>query len=82
MDILQEIIKTKREEMAALYAPKPSLREALLKSSTGIIAEFKRRSPSKGWIKEDGRADIIPLSYQQTHERRHPAHPLQELRHR
>lgn len=65
MDILQEIIKTKREEMAALYAPKPSLREALLKSSTGIIAEFKRRSPSKGWIKEDGRADIIPLSYQQ-----------------
>ena len=29
------------------------------------IAEFKRRSPSKGWIKEDGRADIIPLSYQE-----------------
>ena len=32
---------------------------------TSIIAEFKRKSPSKGWIKEDGRADIIPLSYQQ-----------------
>ena len=31
----------------------------------GIIAEFKRKSPSKGWIKEEGRADIIPLSYQQ-----------------
>ena len=44
---------------------KPSMREALLASSTGIIAEFKRKSPSKGWIKEDGRADIIPLSYQQ-----------------
>ena len=44
---------------------KPSLREALLASPTGIIAEFKRRSPSKGWIKEEGRADIIPLSYQQ-----------------
>ncbi len=64
-DILQEIIAHKREEVAALYAKKPSLREALLQSDTGIIAEFKRRSPSKGWIKEDGRADIIPLSYQQ-----------------
>ena len=65
MDILQEIIATKHEELALLKAKKPSLREALLKSETGIIAEFKRRSPSKGWIKEEGRADIIPLSYQQ-----------------
>ena len=64
-DILEQIIAHKREEVAALYAKKPSLREALLQSDTGIIAEFKRRSPSKGWIKEDGRADIIPLSYQQ-----------------
>ena len=90
MDILQEIIATKRRELPAIRAalsvgggfataasiaaspkssvassPKPSLRQALLDSPTGIIAEFKRRSPSKGWIKEDGRADIIPLSYQQ-----------------
>ena len=64
-DILQQIIDHKREEVAALYAKNPSLREALLQSDTGIIAEFKRRSPSKGWIKEEGRADIIPLSYQQ-----------------
>ena len=64
-DILEHIIAHKREEVAALYAKKPSLREALLQSDTGIIAEFKRRSPSKGWIKEDGCADIIPLSYQQ-----------------
>ena len=64
-DILQEIIASKKQELETLCAPKPSLREALLKSETGIIAEFKRRSPSKGWIKEDGRADIIPLSYQQ-----------------
>ena len=48
-----------------MRAKKPSLREALLQSETGIIAEFKRRSPSKGWIKEGGRADLIPLSYQQ-----------------
>ena len=64
-DILEQIIAHKREEVAALYAKKPSLREALLQSEAGIIAEFKRHSPSKGWIKEEGRADIIPLSYQQ-----------------
>jgi indole-3-glycerol phosphate synthase len=42
-----------------------SMSQALTVSDSGIIAEFKRRSPSKGWIKEEGRADIIPLSYQQ-----------------
>ena len=42
-----------------------SMSQALTKSDSGIIAEFKRKSPSKGWIKEDGHADIIPLSYQQ-----------------
>jgi len=80
MDILEQIIATKRlelpkikaavqalsdDDMARLTAPKPSLRQALINSPTGIIAEFKRRSPSKGWIKEDGGADEIPLSYQQ-----------------
>ena len=64
-DILQEIVAHKREELERMQVKKPSLREALLQSPTGIIAEFKRKSPSKGWIKEDGRADIIPLSYQQ-----------------
>jgi len=63
-DILQDIIRTKQREVASLCAPKPSLRQALLDSETGIIAEFKRRSPSKGWIKEDGRPEEIPLSYQ------------------
>ena len=64
-DILEEIVAHKRQEVARIYAPKPSLKEALLNSDTGIIAEFKRRSPSKGWIKQEGRAGEIPLSYQQ-----------------
>ena len=64
-DILKEIVAHKHLELEQLCAKKASLREALLQSESGIIAEFKRKSPSKGWIKEDGRADIIPLSYQQ-----------------
>ena len=42
-----------------------SMSQALTASDSGIIAEFKRKSPSKGWIKEKGKADVIPLSYQQ-----------------
>ena len=42
-----------------------SLSNALRNSDSGIIAEFKRKSPSKGWIHEDGKADVIPFSYQQ-----------------
>ncbi|MBR1688247.1 MAG: indole-3-glycerol phosphate synthase TrpC [Prevotella sp.] len=41
-----------------------SMAQALVDSPSGIIAEFKRRSPSKGWIKENGSADEIPLSYE------------------
>lgn len=40
-----------------------SMRQSLSDSDYGIIAEFKRKSPSKGWIKEDGRPDLIPASY-------------------
>lgn len=42
----------------------PSMRQAISQSASGIIAEFKRKSPSKGWIKEDGKAEVIPLAYQ------------------
>lgn len=42
----------------------PSMKKALLDSPTGIIAEFKRRSPSKGWINKDSKASIVPLEYQ------------------
>jgi indole-3-glycerol phosphate synthase len=42
-----------------------SMAKALAESDSGIIAEFKRKSPSKGWIKEQGKASEIPLAYQQ-----------------
>ena len=54
-----------RRVESVLGNPVASLRKALLASESGIISEFKRKSPSKGWIKEEGHADQIPLSYQQ-----------------
>ena len=45
--------------------PGGSMKESLMNSETGIIAEFKRKSPSKGWIKQEGKPSIIPLAYQQ-----------------
>ena len=41
-----------------------SMREALMKSPTGIIAEFKRKSPSKGWIHRDARVEDVTPEYQ------------------
>ena len=45
-------------------AHRRSMKQALAASSTGIISEFKRRSPSKGWINEAARAEEIPAAYE------------------
>jgi len=54
-----------RQAEAILDFSVASMKQALTKSESGIIAEFKRKSPSKGWIKQEGQPDIIPLGYQQ-----------------
>ena len=52
------------ERMMADGVTKRSLSQALATDDYGIIAEFKRKSPSKGWIKEDGKPEVIPPSYE------------------
>ena len=54
-----------RQVEQLLGTPQTSLKQSLMASPLGIISEFKRKSPSKGWIMESGRADEIPLAYQQ-----------------
>lgn len=77
-DILSEIIANKRfevdlqkqavsieqlkENINAAPAPR-SMKQALVASASGIIAEFKRRSPSKGWIKQEACPENIVPSY-------------------
>ena len=64
-EVLSErAIHVRVEEQMQQGLQHPSMRTALLSSESGIIAEFKRKSPSRGWIKEEGRAGEIPLSYQ------------------
>jgi indole-3-glycerol phosphate synthase len=76
MNILDNIIEHKKEEVArrkletpvseleksSLFSrPTLSLKQFLLdKTRTGIIAEFKRRSPSKGLI--NGHADVVEVT--------------------
>lgn len=40
-----------------------SMKGALASSRSGIIAEFKRRSPSKGWICQSGRPEAVVPAY-------------------
>lgn len=41
-----------------------SMKQSLAASTAGIIAEFKRRSPSKDWINRGADAQLIPAAYE------------------
>ena len=60
---LHDLVEKVEEYLANDKRQTLSMRQSLAESDSGIIAEFKRRSPSKGWIKEDGEPTVIPPSY-------------------
>lgn len=79
MNILDKILAEKSLEVARhkeavpiglllkftdLYRKSASFKAALQASDTGIIAEFKRKSPSKGWIRPDANPEIIVPMYE------------------
>ena len=78
-DILAEIVAAKRLEVASRKAVVPmehlssqcaglkkgrSLKAALEASKTGIIAEFKRKSPSKGYLFEGADVASVDPAYE------------------
>jgi indole-3-glycerol phosphate synthase len=79
-DILSEIIAHKKNEVVRQKEEIPfsllekriseettpfySLKGALEHSTTGIIAEFKRRSPSKGWINRSAEVTTVVQAYE------------------
>lgn len=62
-DILEEIIADKRAELTAITQKSRSMKHHLAESKSGIIAEFKRKSPSKGWIHADAKAEEVVPQY-------------------
>lgn len=64
----QIISPSEMQERAVAVAQQPShrsMKHSLACSSSGIIAEFKRKSPSKGWIHQEADASVIPSAYTQ-----------------
>jgi len=64
-DILNEIIAHKRQELTQLTRKRVSMAGALRRSPSGIIAEFKRKSPSRGWIHADVEPEQVIPQYVQ-----------------
>lgn len=69
-EIEQQTRTTSRAQLARqaegmLPETSRSMRRALAQAEAGIIAEFKRRSPSKGWIHRDARPEEVVPQYEQ-----------------
>lgn len=61
-DILSEIVAHKRHDLELQLRKRVSMAQCLRESKSGIIAEFKRKSPSKGWIHQDIEPEqVIPF---------------------
>ncbi len=60
----EQLLEQVRNLAESDRTPRRSMKQALASSPTGIIAEFKRRSPSKGWICEAAKAETIPAAYE------------------
>jgi indole-3-glycerol phosphate synthase len=63
--ISTEQLRQQAEACLFDLAPRRSMKAALAASPTGIIAEFKRRSPSKGWIAQTALPRQICPAYEQ-----------------
>ena len=61
----EEYLREQIEQQIATHQTRHSMKDALRTSETGIIAEFKRKSPSKGWIHEDAVPEEVVPAYEQ-----------------
>ena len=65
MITLHDIIQTKQQEVVALYAPTRDFVGALVANgSSGLIAEYKRASPTAGDINLDATVEEVVQNYQ------------------